>query len=149
MSILLLSGTAQAIELSKGELFWLTQNIYWESRDQPESGQIKVAIVTINRMKESSWPMSIKGVVTQPDQFSWYWDGKSDIPKNKKAWKECKKVAEVIANVWQYLSPQYKRIFWFHRYDVDWAYKEYYVVLELAGDHIFYVPKGANIHPKT
>ena len=100
-------------------------------------------------MKSRAWPSTIKGVVTQPDQFSWYWDGKSDIPKDTEAWKECQKVAKVISNVWQYLSPQFKRIYWFHRYDVDWKYKEYYAVLERVADHIFYVPKGTDIHPKS
>lgn len=100
-------------------------------------------------MKSSAWPSTIKGVVTQPDQFSWYSDGKSDIPENKKVWRECKKIATVISHVWQFLSPKYKRIFWFHRYDVDWEYKEYYAVLERVGDHIFYIPKGNDIHPKS
>lgn len=77
------------------EITWLTKNVYFEARSQGVAGQLAVAMVTINRVNDSRFPDTIKGVVTQGPtkkswktgepypikhrcQFSWYCDGKSD-----------------------------------------------------------------------
>lgn len=67
------------------EIECLTQNIYHEARDQPIHGQIAVAHVTLNRVKDYRYPETICKVVRQgykknrkDCQFSWYCDGKSD-----------------------------------------------------------------------
>ncbi len=146
--------TSQALELSKGEIFWLTQNIYWETRNQSDNGRITVAVVTINRMMSwqlsfsetgERWPRSIKGVVVQPKRFSWYWDGKSDVPFENEAevWKDCKTIAITVSKLWDMLEPEYKKIFWYHRYDVNWKYKDHYQVWSQVDDHIFYTPKSS------
>jgi len=145
--VLLSFHNVSAIELSQADLFWLTQNIYWESRCQPPAGQIKVAIVTLNRMVNPVWPDTIKGVVTQPKRFSWYWNGKPNIPENKEAWNKSKKIAIAISNIWEVLNAEQKRIYWYHRYDIKWKYASYYKKVERIGDHVFYIPKGDRIHP--
>ena len=68
----------------------LAQNIYFEARDQNIIGQIAVAHVTINRVKDTRFPNNICSVVKQgyikgrrDCQFSWYCDGKSDIMYEK------------------------------------------------------------------
>ena len=72
------------------EVNWLVKNVYFESRNQGIAGQLAVAMVTINRVKDRRFPNTIKEVVTQAYtyksgfpirhrcQFSWYCDGKSD-----------------------------------------------------------------------
>lgn len=70
----------------------LASNIYWESRNQSLVGQMAVGQVAINRVDSDRYPESICGVVKQTKyypsgginlhdcQFSWYCDGKSDLP---------------------------------------------------------------------
>lgn len=150
IGVLLLCGNSYALELSQSELFWLTQNIYWESRNQNENGQSYIALVTINRMMSwqlpfeevgERWPSTIKGVVTQPKRFSWYWDGKSDIPKNTEKWKECREIAISVSKLWDLLEPEWKKIFWYHHHNVNWKYKKYYKLWSQVDAHIFYTPK--------
>jgi len=78
---------------SPTELDCLAKNVYFESRNQSISGQYAVAEVTLNRVEASYWPNSVCGVVKQKNQFTWFWDGKSDKPKDKKAWKIAQQVA--------------------------------------------------------
>ena len=70
----------------------LASNIYWEARNQPLLGRLAVAQVTQNRVDNKRYPDTICSVVKQTKfypsgridlhscQFSWYCDGKSDIP---------------------------------------------------------------------
>ena len=74
------------------EYHCLASNIYWEARNQPLSGKIAVAQVTMNRVETLRYPDTICGVVTQTRyypsgridlhscQFSWYCDGLGDEP---------------------------------------------------------------------
>ena len=68
----------------------LATNIYFEARGEPIKGQLAVAMVTLNRVADPSFPDSICDVVHEGKskgkcQFSWYCDRKSDkIPLNSK-----------------------------------------------------------------
>jgi len=106
--------TVDVTDLTKGQLdefyqvesYCLAQNIYHEARNQPTAGQLAVASVTINRVNDDRFPNTICGVVyegpSRPSwkdptvmipirnrcQFSWYCDGKSDVPKNKELFQD-------------------------------------------------------------
>jgi len=88
---------APALENENKEVYCLAQNIYFESRNQPLVSKIGVGLVTLNRVANSFFPNTICEVIRQSKkwngnvvrnqcQFSWYCDGKSDIPKNMIAW---------------------------------------------------------------
>ncbi len=72
----------------------LALNVYWEARNQDIDGQILVAEVTMNRVYDKKFPDEICDVVWQDKAFSWTHDGKSDEPKNIKAYLK----AQIIAN---------------------------------------------------
>ena len=92
----------------------LALNTYHEAKNQSMVGQIAVAEVVMNRVQDERFPNSVCEVVKQgptrpswedPDkripvkhrcQFSWYCDGKSDIPKNEKAWKLAQDYAYLV-----------------------------------------------------
>ncbi|WP_310598994.1 cell wall hydrolase [Desulfobulbus sp.] len=59
-------------------LFWLSLNIYHESRGEPEIGQLAVAHVTLNRAIEEN--KSLADVILAPNQFSWTFQKKSYAP---------------------------------------------------------------------
>ena len=93
-----------AVVLNNKDLSCLALNIYHEARSQSFAGQLAVAQVVMNRVKDSRYPNTICEVVLQGPhspswkdktrmwpirhrcQFTWYCDGKSDKPTNKKAW---------------------------------------------------------------
>ena len=67
----------------------LAKNIYFEARHESLKGQILVALVTLERLEDRRWPSSnICDVVYDHKQFSWYSDGLSDNPKNRKKLEE-------------------------------------------------------------
>ena len=92
----------------------LALNTYHEAKNQSMIGQIAVAEVVMNRVQDKRFPNSICEVVkqgpTRPSwedpkkeypikhrcQFSWYCDGKSDVPKNEKAWKKAQDYAYLV-----------------------------------------------------
>jgi spore germination cell wall hydrolase CwlJ-like protein len=91
-------------------LVCLALNTYHEARDQPFVGQVAVAQVVMNRVRDDRYPNTVCEVVKQsptyswkPDfpvrnrcQFSWYCDGKSDKPKNTKAYAKALMIAHGV-----------------------------------------------------
>ena len=92
----------------------LALNTYHEAKNQSTIGQIATAQVVMNRVEDKRFPNTVCEVVkqgpTRPSwedpnkeypirhrcQFSWYCDGKSDVPKNEKAWKKAQDVAFLV-----------------------------------------------------
>ena len=92
----------------------LALNTYHEAKNQSLVGQIATAQVVMNRVEDDRFPNTICEVVKQgptrpswedPEkeypikhrcQFSWYCDGKSDVPKNEKAWRKAQDVAFLV-----------------------------------------------------
>ncbi|WP_394702195.1 cell wall hydrolase [uncultured Cohaesibacter sp.] len=86
----------------------LANAIYFESRSEPEEGQIAVGQVVMNRVKNPAYPDTICGVVYQNQQmrnacqFSFACDGIPDRVRSKKAWNLAQKLADEVINeeVW-------------------------------------------------
>lgn len=74
----------------------LALNIYHEARSEPLYSQVAVAQVTLNRVSNPNYPSTVCGVVTQKHQFSWYWDGLPDRPKEPVAWTRSLALADLI-----------------------------------------------------
>ena len=82
----------------------LSRAIYFEARSESELGQLAVAKVILNRVRDRNYPNSICGVVYQGAnrknscQFSFACDGNTDNPKMGKAWNQAKRVAARALN---------------------------------------------------
>ena len=82
----------------------LSRAIYFEARSESELGQLAVARVILNRVKDRNYPNSICGVVYQGAnrknscQFSFACDGNTDNPKLGKSWNQAKRVASRALN---------------------------------------------------
>jgi len=88
-------------------LMCLALNVYHEAKNQSFIGQVAVAQVVMNRVKDERYPNNVCDVVKQgltykwnPSipiknrcQFSWYCDGKSDRPREPYAWAYAQMVA--------------------------------------------------------
>ena len=77
------------------EIHCLALNVCHEARGEPLEGMLAVADVTLNRVRHKRFPDRICEVVWQPRQFSWTHDGKSDQPRNAKAWQLAQLVAKL------------------------------------------------------
>jgi hypothetical protein len=77
----------------------LARAVYFEARSESEIGQLAVAKVVLNRLKDPTYPKTICGVVYQGSdrpnscQFSFACDGISDQPKQRDAWVQSKRIA--------------------------------------------------------
>lgn len=96
------------------EHYCLALNIYHEARAEHLAGQVAVADVTLNRVKDTRYPNNICNVVYEAQtyttedgrtfprrnrcQFSWYCDGKSDNPKEIRLYEKYLALAEGILN---------------------------------------------------
>ncbi|MEX1147009.1 MAG: cell wall hydrolase [Sphingomonadales bacterium] len=77
----------------------LAEAIYFEARGEPLMGQLAVAHVVMNRVRDRRYPDTICGVVFQNEhrpnrcQFSFACDGQSAEPTDLRAWSRSLKVA--------------------------------------------------------
>lgn len=89
---------------SATELKCLATAIYFEARSEPEKGQIAVAQVILNRLKNPAYPNTVCGVVYQNKnkrnrcQFSFACDGIKDRITEKGAWASSQALARRIMN---------------------------------------------------
>jgi len=78
----------------------LAKAVYFEARSESELGQLAVAKVILNRVKDPNYPKTICCVVYQGSdrrnsgQFSFACDGVADDVKNQAAWDHSKLIAQ-------------------------------------------------------
>lgn len=90
-------------------LMCMATNIYHEAKNQPMAGQIAVAQVVMNRVKDNRYPDNVCDVVKQgltykngkvvlgKCQFSWYCDGKKDdVNKKSEKWRNSLRYASMV-----------------------------------------------------
>ncbi|THF78434.1 spore cortex-lytic enzyme [Cohnella fermenti] len=64
--------------------------VYGESRGEPYEGQVAVAAVILNRLRDSQFPNTITGVIFQPGAFTAVADGQIYLEPNETAYKAAK-----------------------------------------------------------
>lgn len=92
---------------SSSDLNLLSRLVYGEARGEPYSGQVAVAAVVLNRVKSSSFPNSISGVIYQKGAFNVVDDGQINLTPNSTA----RKAAQDALNGW---DPSYGSIYYFN-----------------------------------
>lgn len=85
----------------------LARLIYGEARGEPYTGQVAVGAVVMNRVKSSSFPNSISGVIYQSGAFDAVKDGQINLSPDSTA----KKAAQDAINGW---DPSYGAIYYFN-----------------------------------
>ena len=90
------------------ELECMSKNIYFEAALESTAGKLAVSQVTMNRVRSNTWPNTVCKVITQGIhykngfpvrdrcQFSWYCDGKDDVPHSGSMWRESQEVARYV-----------------------------------------------------
>jgi|MDTD01.2.fsa_nt_gb N-acetylmuramoyl-L-alanine amidase len=123
------------------DLQCLAATMYFEARAEGTEGMRAVAAVVLNRVRHPAFPQTICGVVHQGGeqagcQFSYWCDGKSDIPKNAKVWTEAKALAREILSA-SIADPTGGALFFHAKFiPTPWVAKRTRTVQ--IGRHIFY-----------
>ena len=135
---------------TKDEVLCLTQNIFFESRNQQDVGMVGVGWVVLNRSRDKRWPTDLCKVVRDSKhgrQFSWYWDGKDDLPiKSNIAemdqWRLSKHIAKILTNDNNIIDPTNGSVFYIsavaaHKNMIA-KFGKLYEYTTTLDDHIFY-----------
>ena len=85
----------------------IAKAIYGEARGEPYVGQVAVGAVIMNRVKSSSFPNTIAGVIYQSGAFDAVSDGQINMTPDSTA----KKAAQDAINGW---DPSYGAIYYFN-----------------------------------
>lgn len=101
------SGSSGATASNDSNLNLLSRLIYGEARGEPYVGQVAVGAVVLNRVKSSSFPNTISGVIYQNGAFDVVSDGQINLVQNSTA----KKAAQDALNGW---DPSYGAIYYFN-----------------------------------
>lgn len=123
----------------------LAHNIYWEARSEPLAGRVAVATVTLNRVRDPLFPADLCDVVRQGGarvrhgcQFSWWCDGKADVPRDPTAWRQAMAVAKT-ALAGRHDDPTGGAL-WYHADYVAPPWSRTLRPMARIGRHIFYGP---------
>ena len=101
------SSSSNSSNVSSSNLNLLSRVVYGEARGESYTGQVAVAAVVLNRVKSSSFPNTISGVVYQSGAFDCVSDGQINLAPNETA----KKAAQDALNGW---DPTYGAIYYFN-----------------------------------
>lgn len=85
------------------EQYCLALAIYWEARGESREGMIAVGWTILNRVQSEHFPSTPCEVVYQGGerpgcQFSWWCDGKSDRPRDRRIWSMAMLLAVELLN---------------------------------------------------
>ena len=101
------SSSGSSSSTNSNDLNLLSRLVYGEARGEPYTGQVAVAAVVLNRVKNSSFPNTIAGVIYQKGAFDVVSDGQINLTPNDTA----KKAAQDALNGW---DPSNGAIYYFN-----------------------------------
>lgn len=101
------SGNTSGGVSSNSDLNLLAHLVYAEARGEPYKGQVAVAAVVLNRVKNPSFPNTVAGVIYQSGAFSVVNDGQINLQPNQTAIS----AAQDALNGW---DPTYGAIYYFN-----------------------------------
>ncbi|MCI8640961.1 MAG: spore cortex-lytic enzyme [Clostridia bacterium] len=101
------SSSSNGSSSNNNNLNLLAKLIYAEARGEPYTGQVAVGAVCMNRVKSSSFPNSLSGVIYQSGAFDAVSDGQINLTPDSTA----KKAAQDALNGW---DPSYGAIYYFN-----------------------------------
>lgn len=84
----------EVISLNDDQLYLLSKLVAAEARGESYEGQVAVAAVVINRVKDPRFPDSIEGVIYQKNAFSVVKDGYIDIQPTNESYKAAKEAIQ-------------------------------------------------------
>jgi hypothetical protein len=142
--------TVKRVEIANEERGCLAQAIYHEARGESAAGQLAVANIIVNRANSGRYPDSLCGVIYQNAdkgryrcQFTFACDGRSDAPRERRAWARSKQLAEKVYVEYaqgEGVGALPKSALFYHTTAVWPSWASAYTEVAQIGSHIFYAP---------
>jgi spore germination cell wall hydrolase CwlJ-like protein len=130
---------------SESEIKCLAEAIYFEARGESRLGQIAVAQVVINRVKDPAYPKTICGVVYQNRherhrcQFSFACDGVRHATTDGGSWRAAMNLArEVVLESKRVFLAEVGRSTHYHATYVSPIWAHQMKRMDIIGHHVFY-----------
>ncbi len=125
-----IKGTSGGTTQSSNDLHLLAKCVHAEARGEPYTGQVAVAAVILNRVRSSSFPNTIAGVIYQPYAFTAVDDGQINLEPNSTSYK----AAQDALNGW---DPTYGCLYYYNPQTATskWIWSRKTVVT--IGKHVF------------
>lgn len=133
---------------SKTEQKCLATAIYFEARGEPAQGQLAVAQVVINRLKNPAYPNTICGVVYQNKdmrnacQFSFACDGIKDRITDMGSWRQAEELAHRVLYEDNWWNAKVGSSTHYHANYVRPRWARTMKKMQKIGHHIFYKTYG-------
>jgi spore germination cell wall hydrolase CwlJ-like protein len=125
----------------------LAKTIYFEARGEPDAGKLAVGHVVMNRVASDDYPDTVCQVMQQGGaetlhrcQFSFYCDGRSDEPQDKKAWRHSQALARAV--FWDFSPDPTGGARWYHADYVSPHWRNAFDKGPVIGQHVFYLAPG-------
>ncbi|MGN1162488.1 MAG: spore cortex-lytic enzyme [Christensenellales bacterium] len=115
---------------TSSDLYLLAKCVHAEARGEPYVGQVAVAAVILNRVKDPAFPNTISGVIYQPWAFTAVNDGQINLEPNSTAYQ----AAQDALNGW---DPTYGCLYYYNPATATskWIFSRQTVVT--IGKHVF------------
>lgn len=115
---------------SSSDIYLLAKCVHAEARGEPYVGQVAVAAVILNRVKNPNFPNTISGVIYQPWAFTAVNDGQINLEPNQSAYN----AATDAMNGW---DPTYGCIYYYNPTTATskWIFSRQVVIT--IGKHVF------------
>ena len=129
----------------------MAEAMYFEARSQGVVGMLAIGVVIRNRVKHPGYPSTVCGVVRQGRlsdgrlykwqcQFTFYCDGKPEIPTDQEAWTTARSLAKIVLD--SHLTMQgLEKATHYHSTTVQPTWAERFRPAKQIGGHIFYVSR--------
>lgn len=115
---------------SSSDLYLLSCCIYGEARGESYTGKVAVAAVILNRVKSSSFPNTIAGVIYQSGAFTCVSDGQINLGTND----ECTRAAQDALNGW---DPSYGALYYYNPVTATNQWIRQKTIITTIGKHVF------------
>ena len=99
MGIFSSSSSSGSSSNNSSDLNLLSRIIYGEARGEPYTGQVAVGAVVLNRVKSSSFPNTIAGVIYQSGAFDAVSDGQINLAARRNSKKSSARCAEWLGSI--------------------------------------------------
>lgn len=124
------SSSSSNNNYSNNDIYLLAKLIHAEARGESYTGQVAVGAVVLNRVKSSSFPNTISGVIYQKYAFTAVDDGQMNLEPNETA----RKAAIAAMNGW---DPSYGALYYYNPATASsqWIFSRQTTVV--IGRHVF------------
>ena len=113
-----------------GNIDLLARAVYGEARGEPYAGQVAVAAVILNRVKDSRFPKTVAGVVYQAGAFDVVSDGQINLTPNSTAYQ----AARDALNGW---DPTYGCLYYYNPRTATNRWIRSLPIVVTIGSHVF------------